>query len=181
MQSKLARQITAGGLMLIALATGNFSCKKDAAKQPVDSVQSAINNEKSIAERIDRVTGTYDASGKRTPYVGPRSNNVIAYVIPIQDYAPTKTVAALNGKTITCDYADLGVSGWQYVITGHKDSSFTVAPNATMLAGIAEGSFVVLSATFDPPTKTFHLVTGYTNTIGNDRTIDEVLVRQLAK
>ncbi len=87
-------------------------------------------------------------------------------------------MTAVNSKTLTCDYADLGVSSWQYVITANKDSSFTVAPNDIMAGGIAEGSFVVFSASFNPHTKTFHLVTGYTNTSGNERTIDEILVKQ---
>ncbi len=127
------------------------------------------------------VAGSYSATGTRTGYVGPISGGVVAYVIPIEDYDPDKVLAPLDPETVVTNYADLGVSGWQYVITFDcaTNTIVSVGPNETMAAGISANSFKVIQPpTYDPATGTFHLVTAYTNTSGNERLQDETLVKK---
>mgnify|MGYP003575294447 CR=1 FL=1 len=78
------------------------------------------------------------------------------------------------------NYADLGINDWQYVlllestrtaITGVK----SVDINATMKAGITEGSFTVYSAHYNTALKQIYLKTGYKNTAGAARLVEETL------
>ncbi len=126
------------------------------------------------------LAGTYDDVGTRTGYVGAASGGVIAYIVPVPS---PKVLGPVSPTEVVADYADLGTSGWQYVID-YDGTTLTVSDNATMDAGIAPSSFVVdppLGAGtthYDAGTKTLYLYTGYTNTSGNDRIIAEVLTHQ---
>lgn len=78
---------------------------------------------------------------------------------------------------MTVDYANLGGSGWQYVIT-YDGTNISFDGNATLLAGISAGSFVKKSISYDATTKVIHVVSEYTNTAGNGRVVDETWTKQ---
>ena len=127
------------------------------------------------------VAGSYSASGTRTGFVGTVEGGVVAYVVPIEDYDPDKVLAPLDPVTVVANYADLGVSGWQYVIVFDcgTNTIVSVGPNDAMAAGITANSFKVYQPpTYDAATSTFHFLTGYTNTAGNQRQIDETFVKK---
>ncbi len=124
------------------------------------------------------IAGTYDVTGQRTAYIGPVSDSIVGAIYPL----PTpKTFLPLDPSTVEADYADLGTSGWKYVITVdcNKDSITEVSPNDVMSAGITPGSFKIYAPpTYDAVNGVIHIISGYTNTTGNDRIIDETFTKQ---
>lgn len=127
------------------------------------------------------VAGSYTAAGTRTGYAGGVGGGVVTFEVLIEDYDPDKVLAPLDPETVVANYADLGVSGWQYVISFDCASNtiVSVEPNATMASSITANSFKILEPpTYDVATGTFHLVTVYTNSSGNDRVIDETFIKK---
>ena len=88
-------------------------------------------------------------------------------------------MTAADNYTLACDYADLGASGWQYVMKYDPNTkTWDVQPNEFMAQNITPGSFKVLSKLFYKNKKKFYLKTMYTNLVGNDRLAEETLVHQ---
>lgn len=124
--------------------------------------------------------GSYSDVGTRTGYTGGRDAGLVSFVIDLADYSP-KTFLPVDPETIAVDYADLGSSGWQYLISVDCDTKEVtdVQPNDVMASGIKANSFKLLQpVTYDAATKTLHIVSGYTNSAGNDRDIDETFVKE---
>ena len=85
----------------------------------------------------------------------------------------------MSPTVITLDYANLGPNGYQYVVTYTAPSTITVAANATLAAAVS--NFTVFVQTYDPATKTIHILSSYNNGAngsGSDRIIDETFVHQ---
>lgn len=170
-------------LCLVAIIT--FSCKKEsvtgnnnsAGLKPIQ--ENSTSQDFSVAAGpIDKLVGSYATTGTRILYIGNRADSIITAEINLSDSSP-KTMSALNDTTLACDYADLGSSGWQYIITYDKvKKQIILTPNDVMASGIKLGSFITYSATFNRATRTFNFVTGYTNSSNNDRTVYETLVKQ---
>ena len=124
--------------------------------------------------------GTYTTSGTRTGYSGGRADGIIAFEVDLADYSP-KTFLPVDPENVVVDYGDLGGSGWQYVISVDcaTNEVTDVQPNDAMASGIKANSFKLLQpVTYDAATKTLHIVSGYTNSSGNDRDIDETFVKE---
>lgn len=170
---------------LCFIAIMAFSCKKESAASGnnvpgLSPVQDGKTSREfsTAAGPIDKLVGTYTCSGVRRLFIGNRADSIIAVEVNLADFSP-KTMTALNDSTLVCDYADLGGSNWQYIITYDRvKKKVIVAPNSIMASSIEAGSFVTFSATFDRASRTFNFVTGYTNSSGNDRTVYETLVKQ---
>lgn len=113
----------------------------------------------------------YASSGLRTNYTGPAANNVVASTNALSG---NKTAVANGSSVVEIDYANLGGNGWKYVFT-YDGTTISVAPNATMAAGIAVGSFRVISVAYDKSTSVITVKTAYMNTAGDDRVVEETL------
>lgn len=117
------------------------------------------------------LAGVYVSGGLRTNYTGPVANNVVAGTTVLTG---DKTSTELSADKIEVDYANLGGSGWKYVFT-YDGTTISVAPNATMAAGVAPGSFIVQSVTYDKATGLITVKTVYSNTAGDARKVEETL------
>ena len=120
------------------------------------------------------LAGSYSVVGTRTNYTGPISGGVIAGVTNLSG---PKAAVAIDPQNMSIDYANLGGSGWQYVIT-YDGTTISAAPNETMAKGITTGSYSTHSITYDAATKVIHVVSEYTNTAGNTRLVDETWTHQ---
>ena len=108
-------------------------------------------------------------------YVGTRMNYTTAVgsaLASTNNLSGTKTASPVDAKNIAIDYANLGGSSWQYVIT-YDGTNISVAPNQTMSDGISSGSFKVYFITYDKALKQIHVKTEYTNTAGAARLVEE--------
>lgn len=87
-----------------------------------------------------------------------------------------KTASPVDAKTIAIDYANLGGSGYQYLIKidPANPNNAIVTSNST-LAGALTVNYCV--HTYDPATKQFHILSWYNNGTA-DRVIDEVFTKQ---
>jgi hypothetical protein len=126
------------------------------------------------------IAGSYSASGTRTNYSGQASGGIVSSVVGIENFDPDKTLAPLDPETVTMNYADLGVLGWKYevVFDCDADEIVSVSPNSAMSLSIFANSFKVFDKTYDPATRTMYLKTGYTNSSGNERIIEETFVKK---
>lgn len=162
------------------------SCKKESTvvnHYDQDSnqqiTQSSLQNSSRTAGPINHLVGTYGCSGLLRYFVGNRADSIIQGEFNLSDLVPSKTMSAINSRTLTCDYGASGVAGWKYIITYDPITKHIIlSPNDIMYSQIKVGSFVTFSATFDQLTKTFNFVTGYTISSGNDRTTYETLIKQ---
>ena len=120
------------------------------------------------------LAGVYDVNGTRYNYNG--SSGYAGGAIPA-GYA--NTAASPNPKTakpnstteVSMDYANLGSSDYHYLITYDETKPNEVAVTGDFLTAVA--NFKVWVHTYDPATKTIHIITSYTNASGFDRVIDE--------
>ena len=122
----------------------------------------------------------YSVSGYRRGFTGSRNNNIVSFEIDLSGYSP-KRITAIDAQTYIADFADLGSSGWHYVITFDcaTKTILDVKPDSTMASQITQNSFVLLAPpTYDAATNTMHIYSGYTNITGNDRNIDETFIKQ---
>jgi hypothetical protein len=92
-----------------------------------------------------------------------------------------KLASPVDSKVISIDYANLGGSGYQYLISidPANPNNAIVTSNST-LAGALIVNYCV--HTYDPATKKFHILSWYNNGAGgsggSDRIIDEVFTKQ---
>ncbi|SIN64416.1 DUF4998 domain-containing protein [Chitinophaga niabensis] len=122
-------------------------------------------------KKENALAGVYVSGGLRTNYTGAVANNVVAGTTVLSG---DKTSTELSADKIEVDYANLGGSGWKYVFT-YDGTTISVAPNATMMAGIAPGSFIIQGLTFNRATGIIDVKTVYTNTTGDARKVEETL------
>jgi hypothetical protein len=88
-------------------------------------------------------------------------------------------MTALDKYTLTCDYADLGATGAQYIIRYDPNSrTWDLLPDADLQYFIMPGTWKVLAKKFDRLQRKFYFKTFYTNTAGDDRVTEETLVHQ---
>ena len=119
------------------------------------------------------LAGSYNGKGTRTGYLGTIAGGVIVYVVP----TPTpKTASPLDATTVVIDYADLGPSGWHYLVTW-DGATLTVKDDGLVAAG-AVLAFSDAGSSYNPATKVLYLHTHYTNTLGNERDVEETLTHQ---
>ena len=158
-----------------------FSCKKESTSISNASVQSSNReaSELSLKHPIKKLEGEYDEVGTRFNYEGQVSDSILLSSSDLSEYSP-KLITALSDSTITFDYANLGTSGWQLVITLNNRTRdiVKVEPNLTMAQGITPGSFIVYATKVNLQLKQFYFKTGYTNTSGNGRVCEETLTKQ---
>ncbi len=118
------------------------------------------------------IVGDYSVTGNRTDYFGASSINNIdtAYDINLE-----KEISIVDANLYDADYANQGSLGWKYLISidHNLPGGIVVSPNEIMSLSIQPNSFVVFDATYDATTNFIHLKTGYTNSTGDDRIIEE--------
>lgn len=132
------------------------------------------------------LAGNYTVKGTRYNYTG-----TIGYTCGAPfpaGYGSTaaspnpKLASPVDDKTISIDYANLGGSGYQYLISidPTNPNNAIVTSNAALLAGLPIVTYCV--HTYDPIKKEFHIVSLYNNGAGgsggSDRIIDEVFTKQ---
>jgi hypothetical protein len=131
------------------------------------------------------LAGTYTTVGTRYNYTGSIGYSCGA---PIPGgYASTatspnpKTASPVDSKVISIDYANLGGSGYQYLLSvdPNNPNNAIVSSNST-LAGALIVTYCI--HTYNAATKTFHILSTYNNGAGgvggSDRIIDEVFTKQ---
>lgn len=127
------------------------------------------------------ISGRYTVTGTRTNYIGMASAGVVETVVDLSTL-PAKVTNTTSYTSATINYSDLGISGWQYVVTYNPlNKTVSIAPNDIMLdfaTGIREDSFVIEAQEFDPVKRVLHFKTRYTNEAGNERVVDEYLTAQ---
>lgn len=118
------------------------------------------------------------AGSNRTLFATTIADGTIVGIADLEGLA--KVMSPDDATHARIDFADLGTSGWQYVITyDQATGSFAVDANETMAASITAGSFKLLEPpTYDPATETIHIKSQYTNSVGSERLIEETLVLQ---
>ena len=122
------------------------------------------------------LAGNYTVTGTRTNYTGAVSGGVIASVTNLGAIG-TKTMSPIDPTNASIDYANLGGSGWQYIIT-YDGTDISAKPNDVMAAGVNPGSYSTYSITYDAANKVIHVKSEYTNTAGNARVVDETWTKQ---
>ena len=126
------------------------------------------------------LAGPYTVAGVRYNYSG-----VIGYTggpIP-QNFVSTanspspKTALPVDDKVIAIDYANLGGSGYQYLISldPSDPKKVLVKSNAALLAALPNVEYLV--RTYDPILKQIHILSLYNNGV-NDRIINETFTKQ---
>jgi hypothetical protein len=125
--------------------------------------------------------GVYNVVGKRYNYTGsigytggpfpPTSSTVTS---------PNPKVAAPQSTTvIKLDYANLGGSGYHYVITYDEANPSSIKVTGDFLSSVS--NFAVIVKTYDPVLREIHIVSTYNNAAdgsGNDRIIDETFTHR---
>jgi len=119
------------------------------------------------------VAGSYTVVGTRLNYSGPVGSNTPS----VTNLTGTKIASPVDAKNIAVDYANLGGSSWQYIIT-YDGTNISAAPNQTMSDGITAGSFKLYFITYDAVLKQIHVKSEYTNTAGSSRLVEETLTHQ---
>lgn len=126
--------------------------------------------------------GPVSATGTITYYIGSYlDGNIQGSPFNIQDFAPDKTLAAVDNSNAEVEYSI--VAGWKYEITidCDNDSITNVVPNDIMYSGIKTGSWAWLNkdspkaSVYDPVAGTIHLISKYATSSNNDRVSDELL------
>ncbi|WP_143305910.1 DUF4302 domain-containing protein [Chitinophaga vietnamensis] len=144
-------------------------------------VKAAAGDSATFTDNLFRLnnylSGNYVSSGKRTLYAGAISNNVVTGAVAL---GGVKTLALAYPGAYAVDYADLGSSGWQYILSFDANAKkiTAVAPSASLASQITAGSFKVISVNYDDTQKQIYLKTSYVNTAGNGRVVEETLTRQ---
>jgi len=157
------------------------ACRKEntmSQSSNATSLQNAKAEQDFPPARIDMLTGNYSVTGTRTLYFGNINDDSVNFIFDLSTVSP-KVMTATDKYTLLCDYADLGASGWQYVI--HYDiniGDWTVQPNDIMASSITPGSFKVLVKKFAKAQIKFYLKTFYINLSGNDRVTEETLIHE---
>lgn len=158
-----------------------FSCKKENTIISNVSVQSGneVLSQLTVPHPIKNFEGNYTVVGIRNNYLGPVSDSIFLYYIDLSVYSP-KLMTAVDDSTLVFDYANLGSSGWQLLVTVNSTTKkiTNIQPNETMAAGIMPGSFIVHTKKANLNAKRFYFYTEYTNTTGNGRTVEETLTKQ---
>lgn len=142
----------------------------------------------------NELAGNYDVVGYRDNFLGavvytPGAASSGGYIEGGTGvYASSSDLAPYSPKTIfpnsptecIVDYANLGSSGWQYVITYDPDTDEITAVdgNETVLASIIASSFKVYNFSYDAALRQIHLLSEYTNTANNGRLVEETLTKQ---
>ena len=128
------------------------------------------------------LAGVYNETGSRWNYVG-----TVSWAGPPNPVPPGGTLtnlAAYSPKiavpddptTIEIPFANVG-AGYNYIITLNSDNTISVDYTFDAIYS----NITTLVKTYDPTTKTIHIVTHYNNALGgagNDRIIDETFVKQ---
>jgi hypothetical protein len=131
------------------------------------------------------LAGNYNVNGTRYNYTGSIGYTCGSPVPP--GYGSTnaspspKSGLPVDSKVIAFDYANLGGSGYQYLVSidPSNPNNAIVTSNSTLAASLSVNYCV---HTYNPATKTFHIVSWYNNGTngsgGSDRVIDETFVHQ---
>jgi hypothetical protein len=130
------------------------------------------------------LAGNYKVSGTRYNYTGTASWNgvfpVPAGYTATTDLANTKLGSPVDSKTLQFDMANLGSLGYQYLLTYDPSTPNNITVNFNQAFLDADSKINVAVHTYDPATKTIHIVVHYNNNstgTGNDRIIDETFVK----
>jgi hypothetical protein len=119
--------------------------------------------------------GAFSVTGTRTNYTGSSSGGVVASVVDLSTLSP-KTATPENGTVINIYYANLGPS--HYIITFNADGTAltNVVVDSDFAASVS--NFGIDLFTYDLASKTIHIKSHYTNSVGNDRVIEEFFTHQ---
>ena len=129
------------------------------------------------------LAGPYNVAGTRYNYsgsIGYAGGPIPAGYVSTAASPTPKFAAPLSPTVIALDYANLGGNGYQYVVTYNSTTNqITVAANSTLAAAVS--NFTVFVQTYNPATKTIHILSSYNNGAngsGSDRIIDETFTHQ---
>lgn len=117
--------------------------------------------------------GPYSVIGTRTNYKGPASAG-LATVVDLSSLSP-KTGAPENANVIDIDYANL--SG-HYIITFSADGTAVTNVKVDDAFTASVSNFGIDSFAYDLATRTIHVKSHYTNSVGDDRIIEEFFTHQ---
>ncbi len=130
------------------------------------------------------LAGTYDVVGNRYNYTGSSGFSCggpipTTFVATIPSPTP-KSTTTVDPTTVSIDYANLGSSGYQYVIAIDPNDATNVLVSSNAALDVASSGLNVTycTHTYDVATKKIHIISTYTNGAGNDRVIDEVFTHQ---
>lgn len=135
----------------------------------IDTTSSVIY----INTNDNQLSGIYSSKVSKFIYTG---DAIDSNLTSIDTFTMIKNLIPISDTTSELDYADLGPNGWKYEITYAIDGSgFTVKPNSVITNSVQEGSFNIITATFDIYTKNLYLKSSYKNSSGNERIVEESL------
>ena len=120
--------------------------------------------------------GIYSVAGIKTEYIGAAADNNLEDTVNL---TTSKAVVPDSLYYSHADYADLGPNGWQYILMYNETTGeFTVTPNDVILSSVADGSFSILSRSYNQATRTIYIKSSYKNSSGNERVVEETLTPQ---
>ncbi|NSL85836.1 DUF4302 domain-containing protein [Chitinophaga sp. Mgbs1] len=122
------------------------------------------------------LSGAYTSSGNRKLYTGALKDSILGSTANLSGI---KQIMPVYPGTYAVDYADLGGSGWKYLITFDPVTKAitSVKPDNIFAGGILAGSFQVLRVSYDDAKKQLYLKTIYVNTAGSGRITEETLTK----
>lgn len=121
------------------------------------------------------LAGSYNVTGKRTNFSGSSTT-----VTGTTNLANVKTASPVDATHISLDYGNVG-GGTAYIIAydpavGLSSASATLTTAAFDTNGLT--GYGIDSFTFNAPSRTFTIVSHYTNGSGNNRSITETFAHQ---
>ncbi len=127
------------------------------------------------------LAGVYDVVGTRYNYDGLSGfdGGTIPNTYIGTAASPSPKLASPNSTTqFTLDFANLGGNGYHYVID-YDEATQTIDVSGDFLDAVSQ--FTVWEQTYDPATKTIHILCSYNNGAdgsGKDRVIDETFTHR---
>lgn len=118
------------------------------------------------------LAGPYTVKGTRTNYNGASSAGSIASVVDLSLAYSPKIAAPESTTVVDISYANLSSS---YIITANPTAT-AITDLKVNITGVT--NFGIDLLTFDPATRTIHIISHYTNGAGDDRIIDETFTHQ---
>ena len=117
----------------------------------------------------------------KTPFISQiNTTTVTDSSILVFDFIEKKNFTKGEKKYLLLPFGDgqFISRGWKYqILIDTTTSAILLSPNDTMKAEIIPGSFKILMATFDLPTKTFNFITRFKELNGNKSEVAETVFK----
>ena len=154
------------------LSSGNFMLPIKIATvsdYKIDSTTSVIY----LHTKDNNLSGIYSSALTKQLYTG---DTITGSLNSTDTSTIVKNLIPISSTTSELDYADLGANGWKYELSfGIDGSGFTALPNQVIYNSVQDGSFTVLSSSFDLLTKKIYIKSSYKNKSGDARIVEESL------